>query len=163
MRRDSTPPSADASRRTPNHRQVIPKEVPDKGGIQNTTLGNPGALLRTVPLPVDEVLVTPAVTPYLQEAMDCPRRVVVDDPGWRWKWNGRRQRAGGDGLNVGDMECRVYTEGWRKLETNGTGVNNSLDLKGSNEMGGEIGGNSLQGKVLCPKPNPLSGSVLGGR
>ena len=42
----------------------------------------------------------------------------------------------GDGLNLGDVEGRMYTEGWRKSETNGTGVNNSLDHKGSNETGG---------------------------
>ena len=47
-------------------------EVPDERGIQNTTPGNPGALLRTVPHPVDEVLVSQAAASYLQKEMDCP-------------------------------------------------------------------------------------------
>ena len=92
-----------------------------------------------------------------------PRRVVVDDPGWRWGRSGGRQQAGGDRLDLGDVEVRMYTERWGKSETNGTGVNNSLDLKGADETGGEFGRNSLQVKVLYAKPHLLSGSVLGGR
>ena len=105
----------DASQRTPNTRRVRHPE--------DSTPGNPGALLRTVPLPDGEVLVTPAMALYLQKVMDCPRRVVVDDPGCRWMRNGGRQRAGGDGLDLGDVEGRMYTEGGGKSETNGTGVN----------------------------------------
>ena len=77
--------------------------------------------------------------------------------------NGGRQRAGGDGLDLGDVEGRMHPEGWRKSESHGTGVNDSLYLKRANETGGEFGGNSLQGKVFCPEPNLLSGSILGGR
>ena len=76
--------------------------------------GNPGALLRAVPLPVNEVLVAPTVTPHIQETMDRPRRVIVYDPGRRWGRNGGIQWAGGDGLDLGDMEGRMHTEGWRK-------------------------------------------------
>ena len=111
---NSTPPSTDTSRRTPNNGRVIPVEFPNEGGIQNSIPGNPGALLRPVPLPVDEVLVSPAVTARVQETMDCPRRVIVYDPGRRWGRNGGRQRAGGDGLDLGDIEGRMHTEGWRK-------------------------------------------------
>ena len=57
----------------------------------------------------------------------------------------------------------MHTEGWRKLELHGTGVNDTFNLKRANETGGEFGGNPLQGKVFRPEPNLLSGSVLGGR
>ncbi|XP_056449931.1 uncharacterized protein LOC130385452 [Gadus chalcogrammus] len=60
--------------------RVISMVVPDERGIQNTTPGNPGALLRTIPLPVDEVLVAPAAAPHIQEATNRPRWVVVNDP-----------------------------------------------------------------------------------
>ena len=65
------------------------------------------------------------------------------------------------GLDLGDVDSRKYTEGWGKSEKNGTGVNNSLDLKGADETGGEFGRNSLQGKVLCPEPHPLAGGYWG--
>ena len=73
------------------------------------------------------------------------------------------RHPGEDGLHLGDVEGWMHTEGWRKSESHGTGVNDSLNLEWTNETGGEFGGNSLQGKVFCPKPNPWSGSVLGGR
>ena len=38
-------------------------------------------------------------------------------------------------------------------------VDYPLDLEGPDETGGEFGGGPLQGKILCPEPNPLSGSV----
>ena len=89
-RRDSTPPSTDASRRTPNVRRMVPVEVLDERGIQDIPPRNPGTLLRTVPLPVDEILVTPAAASYVHKATDRPRRVVVDDPG-----RGRREETTG--------------------------------------------------------------------
>ena len=104
-------------------------EIPNQRGIQDTPPRNPGALLGPVPLPVDKILVTPAAATYLQEATDCPRRMVVDDPRRRWRRSGGRQRAGGNGLDLGDVESQMYTEGWGKSETNGTGVDNSLNLK----------------------------------
>ena len=113
-------------------------EVPDERGIQDIPPGNPRALLGTVPLPVDEVLMPPPAAPNLQEATDSPRRMVVNNPGWRWGRGRRGQRAGGDGLDLGHMEGGMYTEGWGKPETNGTGVDDSLDLKRSNEPGGRF-------------------------
>ena len=161
--RDSTPPSTDASWRTPNHGRMIAMVVPNERSIQNAIPGNPGALLRTVPLPVDEVLVSSAAAPHVKEATNRPCREVVNDLGRRWRRGGGGQRAGGDGLNLGDMESRVHPEGQGEFEANSTGVNHSLDLERTNETGGKLGRSSLQRKVLRPKPNPLTGSVVGSR
>ena len=92
-----SPPSTDAPRRMPNTGRVMSVKVPDERGIQDTAPGNPGVLLRTVTLPVDEVLVPQAAVPHIYKAMGRPRRMVVDDPGWRWGRSGGRQRVGGDG------------------------------------------------------------------
>ena len=89
-------------------------KVPNEGGIQNLIAGNPGTLLRPVPLPINEVLVSPTATPHVQETMDRPRRVIVYDPGRRWGRNGGRPRVGGDGFDLGDMEGWMHTERWRK-------------------------------------------------
>ena len=83
--------STDASRWTPNNRRVIPMEVPDERGIQSTTPGNPGELLRTIPLPVDEVLVTPG-------------RGVVPPDGWS---------GGGAGRDNGLVETGLTWETWK--------------------------------------------------
>jgi hypothetical protein len=142
---------------------MVPMEIPNQRGIQDTPPRNPGALLGPVPLPVDKILVAPAAATYLQEAADCPSRMVVDDPGRRWRRSGRRKRAGGDRLELGDMEGRMDTERWRESETNGTGVDDRLHFERADEPGRDLRGDPLQGKILRPKPHRLSGSVLGGR
>jgi len=69
-------------------------EIPDERGVQNEATGHPGQLLRTVPLPVDEVLKSPASVAHVQQFPDGVGRVIVDNPGW-WRGNGwRAQRAG---------------------------------------------------------------------
>jgi len=69
-------------------------EIPDEGGVQNEATGHPGPLLRTVPLPVDEVLKSPASAAYVQQFSDGVGRVIVDNPGG-WRGNGwGTKRAG---------------------------------------------------------------------
>ena len=62
---------------------------------------------------------------------------------------GGRQRAGEDGLDLGDVEGRMHTEGWGK--SHGTGVNGSLNLEWTNETGGEFGGELPSREGLLPE------------
>ena len=71
---------------------------------------------------------SPAAALHIQETMDRPHRVVVDDPGRRWGRSGGRERAGRNGLDLGDVEGWMHTEGWGESEANGTGVHDSLNL-----------------------------------
>jgi len=89
--RDSTPPSTGASRRTTRLVRMGPMEFPDEGGVQNEATGNPGPLLWTVPLPVDEVLISLASAAHVQKFSDGVGWVIVDNPGG-WRRNGWRAK-----------------------------------------------------------------------
>ena len=97
-RRNSTPPSTDASWQTPHHSRMILEKVLDERWVQDAAPGNPGALLRTVPLPIDEVLVTPPTAPHIQELTDRPGWMIIDHPRRRRRRDGRGQRLVETGL-----------------------------------------------------------------
>ena len=87
-RRNSTPPSTDASWRTPQPSRMILEKVLDERWVQDAAPGNPGALLRPVPLPVYEVLVTPPTASHIQELTDRPGWMIINHPRLRWRWDG---------------------------------------------------------------------------
>ena len=88
-------------------------EVSDEGGIQDVTRRPPAPLLRTVALPVHEVLEAPTPPTHVQQP---PHRVdlrALDDARRGGRWRVRDQGAGYDGLDTGDMEGGMDLEGAR--------------------------------------------------
>jgi len=85
-------------------------ELQNKGGVQDQATGNPGTLLRTVPLPIDQVLKPTSSAAHIQQLPDGVSRVIIDDP-WGWGGNGwGAQRAYRHRLYLGDVKCRVNAE-----------------------------------------------------
>ena len=98
---------------------------------------------------------------HIQELTDCPGWMVIDHPRRRRRRDGRGQRAGRDRLDLRDMEGGVdATECGGEVQANRRRVDHLGDGVGADEAWGEFGRNPLQGKVLSPQPNPLSGGVL---
>lgn len=86
------PPQQEPPRQTTRLAQIVPMEVLDNGGVQDEEVGDPGALLRTVSLPVDEVLKTPTLMVHIQYLLEGVSLVIIDDPGgWRGiSWRAQR-------------------------------------------------------------------------
>ncbi|MED6272426.1 hypothetical protein CHARACLAT_030284 [Characodon lateralis] len=66
---DTTSPSTVATRR-PRRSMLGGQEVLDQGRVQHEGGGHPGTVLRTVPLPVDEVLPPTALSTRGQDLAD---------------------------------------------------------------------------------------------
>ena len=129
---------------------MILVKVPNEGGIQNPIAGNPGTLLRPVPLLIDEVLVSPTATPHVQETMDRLRRVIVYDPGRRWE----RKRWGDNGL----VETGLIWETWKVGSTRRDGGSRRRTAQGliilSISKGPMKRGESLGGSPSREDPLP---------
>ncbi len=82
-------------------------ELINESAVQNVASWNPASLLRTITLPVYQLLITPAPTPHINEP---PHRIgwqPLNESGGR---SGRDQGLKGgakDGLYLGNMENRV--------------------------------------------------------
>ncbi len=93
-------------------------ELINESAVQNVASWNPASLLRTITLPVYQLLITPAPTPHINEP---PHRI-----GWQPlnESGGRRGRDQGlkgganDGLYLGNMENRVdFIKLWGQFES----------------------------------------------
>ena len=76
--RDSTPPSTDATWRPTRLVRMQSVKVSQQSGAQNERPAHPGAILWTVTLPVDQVLVASTPSAHIQEPADCVGWVPVD-------------------------------------------------------------------------------------
>ena len=68
---------------------MLPEELLDERGIKDVPLGDPGVLLRSVPLPLGQELVTPSPVMHLEEPYDCVGHAAVDEAGRRRILGGR--------------------------------------------------------------------------
>ncbi|MED6240680.1 hypothetical protein ATANTOWER_025800 [Ataeniobius toweri] len=94
------------------------QEIPDQGGINNEGPRNPGAVLRAVPLPIDEVLTSTSPPPGGHNAANGVDRVTPEVPGG-WRGHGRRAECAGlDRLRLRNVKDRVYAETGRQTKTN---------------------------------------------
>ncbi len=67
----------------------------------------PGVVRGAVALPGDQVLELTAVPPGVEDGVDLPFFLVVDDDGWRWWRETTGYGVGMVGLEEGDMEDAV--------------------------------------------------------
>src|SRR4029434_11240243 len=80
--RNSTPPSRDGTGRRRLVRMKVIK-VLNESRVNNVLRCHPRPLLRTVPLPVYQVLTAASSVANCQEAFDRVHRTSIDDPGRR--------------------------------------------------------------------------------
>ncbi|MED6238243.1 hypothetical protein ATANTOWER_014409 [Ataeniobius toweri] len=90
---DTTSPSTAATRR-PRRSSLGGQEVPDQGEVDDEGPRNPGAVLRTVPLPIKEVLPSTSPLPGGHNAVNRVDRVTLEVPGG-WRGHGRRSECAG--------------------------------------------------------------------
>ncbi|MED6240638.1 hypothetical protein ATANTOWER_024756 [Ataeniobius toweri] len=95
---DPTSPSTAATRR-PRRSTLGGQEVLDQGRVQHEGAGHPGPLLRTVPLPVDEVLPPTTSSTGGQDPVDRISGVALEVPGGRRGLGWRAERTGMDRFN----------------------------------------------------------------
>ncbi|KAK5611284.1 hypothetical protein CRENBAI_019263 [Crenichthys baileyi] len=115
---DITPSSTDASRQPTRCRWNGSLEITDEGGIENKAAGHPGVILRTIPLPVDEVLHSTPRKPGIHNPMNVDGGVAVDFPGGLRGTGWRAQRTGVDRFDLGDTENGMTEKMGRELEAN---------------------------------------------
>ncbi|MEQ2290560.1 hypothetical protein AMECASPLE_004360 [Ameca splendens] len=94
---DTTSPSTAATRR-PRRSSLGGQEVPDQGGVDDEGPRNPGTVLRTVPLPIEEVLPSTPPPPGGHNVVNGVHRVTLEVPGERRGHGPRSERAGLDRL-----------------------------------------------------------------
>ncbi len=82
-------------------------ELIDESSVQNVASRNPASFLRTITLPVYQVLVTSAPTPHINEQ---PHRIgcrSLDESGRRRGGDQGLDGGAKDGVDLGNMENRV--------------------------------------------------------
>ncbi len=86
---------------------MTPMELVDESAIQNVASRNPASLLRTITLPVYQVLVTSIPTPHINKSPYCIGRRPLDESGrWGGRGLGLKGRAN-DGFDLRYMKNRV--------------------------------------------------------
>ncbi len=98
---DSTPLSTSATRRSRDRSLTRTVEVLDQRAIQDVPGRNPTPLLRTVPLPVHQKLVTTPTRTDVKELTDSVNRSLLVN---------RRRRKGGGGSEHGQQAWRRTRE-----------------------------------------------------
>lgn len=110
-----------------------PYGTPYGNPIEGLNSTFPTPLLRTISLPVHEVLETLTSPPDIQKPTDREGRSVIDDPGWRRGTARGGQSAVHHRLELRDVERRVNLHGRREFQANSAGVDDLVDLKRPHE------------------------------
>ena len=87
--------------------RMLEEELPDECGIQDMPLGDPGVLLRSVPLPLGEELAAPSPVTHLQEPSDSVGHAAVDEAGRRRSPGGGVEGRQDMGFQMRNMEHRM--------------------------------------------------------
>lgn len=99
----------------------------DEGDVQNPPSGDPASLLRSITLPVNEVLQAVALATEVQNLVCRECRQAIDEPG-RWRGQCRREHwIDEDRFEQGDVEGWVDPERVGQLETDGHGGDHLLE------------------------------------
>lgn len=128
------PPSTGASRR-PKLVRMGTAELPQHVLIKDVSLRYPGAFLRTIALPVDQILEAPAPATGIHDAADGVDPLTTEEPGRRGRDRRRTQGTGGNRLNLGHMKNIMDMHVTGKPEANGDRVDYGVNLEGSDERG----------------------------
>ena len=137
-------------------------KVSDETPAHNVSSRNPGSFLRTIALPVYEVLAAPSTSARADDAAHSIDESPVKEArgGWGWGWSSRYQRALADRLDFGHMECRVHPHRPRELEPDSHRADDLLDGEGPDKLGSQLVGFHTQREVTGGEPNLLTHLVL---
>ncbi len=157
---DSTPLSTNATRRSRDRSLTRTVEVLDQRAIQDVPGRNPTPLLRTVPLPVHQKLVTTPTRTDVKELTDSVNRSLLVN---------RRRRKGGAGrstdnrLDAGHVKNRVNTAQLTgQSESDRDRTENLNNRKGPNKAGHQLARTLLDGQIAGGKPHLLTTNIPGG-
>ena len=134
------PPPRDGSGRPLRRFRKPTVEVSDQRGVENVPTRNPAALLRSIPLPVHEVLTAPAPATHLQQAPDGVGGMTIKEARRRGCLRGRHQRGGGDRLELRDVEGGVHSECPGEFKANCHWIDDACDLEWANVTWGQFFG-----------------------
>lgn len=108
-------------------------EVLDERAVQDVPGGNPASLLRTVSLPIDQILETTTPRANIKESADSMNRGPTGQGGW---WGNRTGGHPNNGFNTRHVKDRVdATELWGKPEFDSRRAKNLNNGKRSDEPG----------------------------
>ena len=161
--RNRTPPSTGDPWRPARRIRMVTVELPQKSGVHDEFPGNPTALLRSIALPVHEVLESAATASHSEKPPHSPLRMPINHLRW-WRSRRRRhQRARGDRFYLGDVENRMDPlHGGGESETYGNRIDNVLNRERSKEPRRQLPGFHLQRKVRGGEIHLLTHFVLRG-
>ena len=107
---------------------MVAIEVLQEGRVGEEGPGDPTTVLRTVPGPVNEILVSTTHPADIQDFVHFPGLVTVDESFWRRRWlGGNRQGTGKGRFDLGNMKDWMDFKGGREGETHCTGVYNFVN------------------------------------
>ena len=135
-------------------------KVSDETPVHNVLSRNPGSFLRTVALPVDEVLAAASTSARADDAAHSIDESPFNEAREGWGWSSRHQRALADRLDLGHMECWVHPHRLRELEPDCHRADDLLDGEGPDKLGSQLVEFHTQRKVTGEEPNLLAHLVL---
>lgn len=152
------PPPLRSSPDDPRAIRMQAMEVSNQGAVKHIPGRYPGTLLRTIPLPVHEVLKRPPNTAGIQEPVDRVGGMAIDESRRRWRPRSRSQWGSDHWAETGDMEGRVDPHRARELQSVGHRVDPAEDFEGTNEPGRQLPVLHPQWKIPSREPDPLTRS-----
>lgn len=118
--------------------RVLMMEVRNQGLVHNPPGRNPRSLLRTISLPVHQVLEASAPSSGTKQSSDGVHWASIHNTrGRRW-WYLRNQRAFMNWFEPGNVERRMYPHGPWQLESDCRWVDDSLNGKWTDEPGCQL-------------------------
>ncbi len=114
---------------------MLPVEVSNEPRIEDVAGGDPGSLLWTITLPVDQVLDAPPTAMRANEPLYRVGWVSSDKVRRRRSRGSRNQGALHNWLDFRDVECGVDSHRPGKLEADCSRVDDLLNFKGTDELG----------------------------
>ena len=136
--------------------RVGPLEVRDETGVHDEGSRDPGELLRTVPLPIHQILDPMSTAAGAEETPDSKHRTSVGELRGRRGRNRMSQRTFLDRFDHGDMESWVDPHGTRKLKAYRLWVYDVGYGKWSYELGGQLATLHFKGQVTGGEPDLLA-------
>ena len=136
--------------------QSSPMKVMDETFIHIVSSRNPRPCFRPIAFPVNQVLESPSTPTRANDTVYRIRESSTHEARGGWRRSRRHERTLSHGLNLGDVERRVYPHGPGKLKSDRHRTEDFLDDERTNKPGGQLVGFHVQRKVLGGQPDLLA-------
>lgn len=132
-------------------------ELLDQVFVQDVPRWHPRSLLRTITLPVDEVLQAPSLPTGMDQAADSEGRTTIDQARRRRRRsNIWRQAAFMYGLDSEHVECGMDSHATRKRQPHGRRVDDFLNGERTHKLRGEFSVLKAKREIFRRQPNSLT-------